>query len=508
MRTRGQLIRNTVLLISALLLVNLIAQRFKFRLDLTADKRYSLSPATIKLLKELPEAVTVSAYFTEKMPPDLAIARQDFKDLLVEYASRSNGNLVFEFIDPNSADSLMLKDQQEGIQPLMATTREKDKQENLQVYMGCTVRMGERKATVPAIQQGSALEWVVSSAIKEVSILEKPVVGLMQGHGEPSLQELNQLIQSLSVMYSVQPMAIYDSLPIHERFQAVVIVGPTDSIPPMQLDRLHEYLARGKGVVIAYDPVRSALGSTPVAEMRNSNLNPWLAQHGLGIEPAIIVDQRCNQVQVMQQMGNFSMPVPIAFHYFPVLNGFADHPVSQGLDVVVYQFCSPIISTVQDSALRYTPVLFTSEKSGTVPSPQIIDLRKQWTEADFPRGPQTVGAEVAGPFGGGAEGHLILFTNGGFCVSGTAERPVQLPDGNINLMVNAVDRATGQNDLLGLRGKEVNYRPIDDLSDGTRSGLKWLNLLLPVLLAVLYGIGRRAWRRTQRTRRMAPDHVR
>lgn len=508
MRTHGQLIRNTILLIAALLLVNLIAQRVKFRFDLTADKRYSLSPATIKLLNELPEAVTVSAYFTEKMPPDLAIARQDFKDLLVEYAARSNGNLVFEFIDPNSADSLMLKAQQEGIQPLLATTREKDKQENLQVYMGCTVRMGERKATLAAIQQGSALEWAVSSAIKEVSILEKPVVGLMQGHGEPSLREQNQLIQSLSVMYSVQPMAVYDSLPVHERFKAVVIVGPTDSIPPMQLDRLHEYLARGGGIVIAYDAVSSDLGVSPVAEMRISNLNAWLEQHGLRIEPSIIVDQRCQQVQVMQQMGNFSMPVPLVFHYFPVLNGFADHPVTQGLDVVAFQFCSPIAPAVRDSALRYTPVLFTSEKTGTMPSPQLLDLRKQWTEAEFLQGPQTVGAEVAGNFGGGGQGHLILFTNGGFPVSGTQERPIQLPDGNINLMVNAVDRATGQNDLLGLRGKEVNYRPIDDLSDGQRAGLKWLNLLLPVLVAVAYGITRRAWRRAQRKRRMAPDHVR
>lgn len=508
MRTRAQLIRNTLLLLAALVLVNLIGQRFKFRFDLTADQRYSLSLATIDLLDRLNEAVTVTAYFTEKMPPDLAVARQDFKDLLVEYAARSNGNLVFEFIDPNSADSLKMKAQQEGIQPLLATTREKDRAENLEVYMGCTVRMGERKTTIPAIQQGSALEWTVSSAIKEVSILEKPVVGIVQGHGEASIQALNQLVQSLSVMYSVQPTSIYDSVPIHERFQALVFVGPTDSIPPMQLDRLHDFMAKGKGVVFAYDAVRSDLGSSPVAEMRNTGLESWLERHGLRIAPSIIVDQRCNQVQVMQQMGNFTMPVPMAFHYFPVLNGFADHPITNGLDVVVYQFCSPITPVLVDSSWRYAPVLFTSEKSGTLSSPQFIDLRKQWTEADFASGPQTVGAEVEGRFGNGPAAHLILFTNGGFCVSGTQERPVQLPPGNLNLMVNAVDRATGQNDLLGLRGKEVNYRPLDDLSDGTRSALKWMNLLLPALLAVIYGIGRRAWRRAQRARRMTPDHVR
>ncbi len=508
MRTRAQFLRNSVLLIAALVLVNLIGQRFKFRLDLTADKRYSLSPATIQLLKNLPDAVTVSAYFTEKMPPDLAIARQDFKDLLVEYAARSNGHVVFEFTDPNSADSLEQKAQQEGIKPLLAQTREKDKAENLQVYMGATVRMGDRKTVIPVIQQGSALEWTVSSAIKEVSILEKPIVGLVQGHGEPRVQELNQLVQSLSVMYSVQPMSIYDSVPIHDRFTALLMVDPKDTISPMKLERLHDFMAKGKGVVIAYNAVGSDLGSTPVAAMRYTGIEPWLAQHGIRVEQKIVTDARCNQVQVMQQMGNFSMPVQLPFPYFPVISSFADHPVSKGLDVVVYQFCAPL-SSIGDSTFHFTPLLFTSEKSNALPSPQFIDIHKQWTDADFTAGPQTVGAEVESIFGGTRPAHLIVFSNGGFCVSGSGQQqPAQLPDGNINLVVNAVDRATGSNDLLGLRGKEINYRPLDTISDAKRGALKWLNLLLPALLAVIYGIGRRAWRRKQRAQRMAPDHVR
>ncbi len=508
MRTRSQLVRNTLLLLASLVLINLIGQRFKFRIDLTADKRFSLSEATIKLLHELPEAVTVSAYFTERMPPDLAVARQDFKDLLVEYAARSNGNFVFEFIDPNSADSLKLRAQNEGVKPMLATTREKDREENLEIYMGCAVRMGERKAVVPAIQQGSALEWSVSSAIQEVSLLEKPMVGIVQGHGEPSMGELNQLVQNLSVMYAVQPTAIYDSVPINQRFEVLVFVDPTDSIPPMQLDRLNEFLARGKGVVMAYNAVASDLGSSPVAAMRSTGLETWLERHGLGIEQSIVVDQKCDQVQVMQQMGTYTRPVPLAFHYFPVLNDFADHPVSRGLDVVLFHFCAPIASTVRDSSSRFSPLLFTSALSGTVPSPCVIDLRKQWTPMDFSLGPQAVGAEVVANSGTGKESHLILFTNGDFCVSGSSERPVQLNPANLDLMVNAVDRASGQNALLGLRGKEVDYRPIDDLSDAARASLKWMNLLLPVLLAVAYGIGRRAWRRAQRNRRMAPDHVR
>jgi gliding-associated putative ABC transporter substrate-binding component GldG len=511
MHTRAQLIRNALLLVVALVFVNLISERAHFRLDLTSDKRYSLSGSTLNLLRDLPETVTVTAWFTEKMPPDLAIARQDFKDLLVEYAARSKGQVVFEFIDPSSADSMEKRALDEGMRQLIATTREKDKAENLKVYMGATVRMGDRRTAIPVIQQGSALEWALSSAIKEVSIIEKPIVGIIQGHGEPPIEAMPQLVQNLNVMYSVQPMAIYDSLPINDRFTALMLIDPQDTIPPMQLDRLHDFLAKGRGVVVLYSAVNSALGSSPVIDMRHIGLEPWLERHGLRIDQRIVVDQRCNQVQVMQQMGNFTLPVPVpvTFPYFPVISSFSDHPVCSGLDVVTYQFCSPILST-GDTTLQFSPLLYTSDKSGLLPAPQMIDINRQWSEAEFTSGAQVVGAEVKGRFGNGSEAHLMLFTNGGLCVNGLAQgqQPQQLPEGNINLMVNAVDRATGSNDLLGLRGKEVEYRPIEEVSDVRRSALKWMNLLLPVIILLTYGILRRAWRRRQRKLRMAPDHVR
>ena len=94
-----------LLLLAALVLVNMLAQRYKFRMDLTGDKRYTLDQATLDLLHGLPETVTVTAYFTGDLPPELSVVRQDFKDLLVEYAERSGGKLVFEFEDPGSSEA-------------------------------------------------------------------------------------------------------------------------------------------------------------------------------------------------------------------------------------------------------------------------------------------------------------------------------------------------------------------------------------------------------------------
>ena len=83
---------NLVLALAAGTLLNLLAQQHPFRAALTADKRFTLDTATTHLLHSLPEAVTVTAYFTGDLPPELAAVRQDFNDLLAEYASRSGGS--------------------------------------------------------------------------------------------------------------------------------------------------------------------------------------------------------------------------------------------------------------------------------------------------------------------------------------------------------------------------------------------------------------------------------
>lgn len=78
-------IQITILLVFAILiLVNLLSTKLFFRLDFTEDKRYSLSDATENILENLNEPVTVTAYFSEDLPPDISKVRQDFRDLLVE----------------------------------------------------------------------------------------------------------------------------------------------------------------------------------------------------------------------------------------------------------------------------------------------------------------------------------------------------------------------------------------------------------------------------------------
>ncbi|MCZ6694227.1 MAG: GldG family protein, partial [Bacteroidetes bacterium] len=108
-----------LILIGIVVLLNLISERLFFRLDFTADKRYTLSEATKDILSELNDVVTITAYFSENLPPQLIKSRKDFEDLLTEYENRSNGNVLYEFINPNESEAREQETQQNGIGPIM-----------------------------------------------------------------------------------------------------------------------------------------------------------------------------------------------------------------------------------------------------------------------------------------------------------------------------------------------------------------------------------------------------
>jgi gliding-associated putative ABC transporter substrate-binding component GldG len=507
MKTQAHILKFAFLFLAIIILVNLVGQRFDFRLDLTEDKRYTLSAATKEMLSELEEPITVSAYFTENLPPDLELVKSDFKDLLIEYAERSGGNLVYEFINPNESEELEKVAQENGVQPFLASVRENDRAEQLRAYMGATFRMGELTDVIPLIQPGSPLEYLVSSSVKKISSPDKPIIGLVQGHGEANLRSMPEVMGGLNVLFEVQSMALFDSVPVNDRFDALMIVNPTDSFSQAHLAQLDAFLAKGKNLLIAMDRVSADLTTSQYGSANTIVLEEWLARKGVNLKPSFVVDKNSGQVQIRQQRGIFSLNTPVAFHYFPLFKEFSDHPVTAGLDAVIMQFTCPLTFT-GDSTVRFTPLLTTSELSNELPAPQVFDIQKQWTDADFPVSNIPVAGAFEGPMAAGSPGNrMVVFGNGSFAVNGEGQNQQRLNPDNVNLMVNSVEWLSDKTGLIELRTRGTLYRPIEDLEESERTMLKWFNLLAPIFLVLIYGLIRYNWRKKQRITRMLPDHV-
>lgn len=482
------------------ILANLLSYHYFFRWDVTQEKEYTLSKSTIELLKALDEPVTVKAYFSENMPPDISKVKRDFKDLLIEYSRRSKGKVVYSFINPNESTEKETEAMQSGIQPVVINVRDKDQMKQQKAYLGALIQMGDKKEPIPFMQPGSPMEFALSSAIKKLSVKDKPYVAILKGHGEAGLSDLQQAAAGLMVLNNLEEYEMNDSVPVPDRFTTIAIIDAKDSFPESHLAQLDAFLAKGKNIFISYSRLSADLQSS-MANSKTTGLEQWLKQKNIIIEDQLVIDAQCGSVQVRQQQGFFSFINNISFPYFPIVNKFGEHPAVKGLEQVILQFASPI-NYRGDSTISYTPLLLSSEKSGTQPAPVFFNIQKQWTNADFPLSKIVMGAAFTGNLSGTVPSKMIVISNGTFGVNGSGERASQLPPDNVNLLVNAIEWLTDNTGLMELRTKGITSRPLKQLEDGQRTFYKYLNFLLPVAAIVIFGFGRMQYRKKQRIRRM------
>ncbi|HJW30499.1 MAG TPA: GldG family protein, partial [Saprospiraceae bacterium] len=227
----NKLFISTGLVILIIVAINFVSNEFHLRLDFTEDHEYTLSKATHDILDELEDPVTVKAYFSQNLPPDIAKTRQDFQEMLIEYSNRSDGKVVYEFINPNEKQETEQEAIQSGIQPVMITVREKDQAKQQKAFLGAQLSYGGKQEVIPVIQPGAAMEYALSTAIKKLSVNDKAAIGFLNGHGEPSINEMPQAVEELNILYTVQEVKLSDSTDIPTNIKTLAIIRPTDTIP-------------------------------------------------------------------------------------------------------------------------------------------------------------------------------------------------------------------------------------------------------------------------------------
>ncbi|MFQ5448385.1 MAG: GldG family protein, partial [Saprospiraceae bacterium] len=293
---------NILLVTGILLLINVLSQKFFARLDLTEGHQYTLGKATKDILKNLEDPVTVTAYFSEDMPAEMNKIRKDFREMLVEYGNASKGMVDYEFINPNKSKEKEQEALQQGIRPVIISVREKDQSKQQRAFLGAVLKMNEQTEVIPVVMSGEGMEYSLSTSIKKMSVIKKPYVGVVQGYGAPTLQDLGQVYQSLSILYTVMPVNLGDEGLDIQQFKAIAIVAPKDSIPPAHLAKLDGYLSNGGKLFVAINRVDGDLQNQSGTAV-TTGLESWLKSHGIKVEPSFVLDAQSGSVTVQQQQG-------------------------------------------------------------------------------------------------------------------------------------------------------------------------------------------------------------
>jgi gliding-associated putative ABC transporter substrate-binding component GldG len=473
-----------LLVIGIVILLNIFFSRFILRLDFTSDNRYTLSKATKNILKSIDKPVTVTAYFTTDLPAQILQTRTDFKDMLVEYANHAKGNFQFEFVNPNDDEKIEKEIAQYGIAPQIVNVREKDQSVQKKVYLAALLKYEDKKEVIPIILPGAAMEYSLSSSIKKLTAKHKSFLGYIQGHGEPSLNSMQQAMQQLDVLYTIENVNLSQGANL-DKYKSVIIVAPSDTIPEYELQLLDRFMAKGGNLYIAMNRVAGNLNNATGTEL-NTGLESWLSRKGIKVDNKFIVDASCGNISVRQQQGVYSITSQMSFPYLPMIKTFSSHPASKGIETVILQFASPI-SYTGDTTIKFEPLAYTSEKTGLIAPPMQFDIQKRWTNSDFNYSKLPVAASFEGPIGGKNYSRMVVIGDGDFAINGEGQQTRQINADNVNLMVNSIDWLSDDTGLIELRTKGITNRPLDQIEDGKKMFLKYFNFLLPVLLIILYG---------------------
>jgi ABC-type uncharacterized transport system involved in gliding motility auxiliary subunit len=239
-----------------------------------------------------------------------------------------------------------------------------------------------------------------------------------------------------------------------------------------------------------------------------TNFFDWLKKYGVTVEKNFVVDAKCSNMMVRQQQGMFVMNTPVSFPYIPVISRFGKSPITEGLEAVMMPFVSPVKAEPKDTTVKVFTLAKTSDKSGVKTPPLYFDVMHQWRKSDFLSPSITVAVALEGKLAGNTESKMVVFGDGDFATNGEGNNSQQLQADNVSLMVNSIDWLSDDTGLIALRTKGVSSRPLDaNLEDGTKTIIKYVNFLLPILLIVLYGIIRFQKKRKIRKQIQAVDYV-
>ncbi|MRT91555.1 Gldg family protein [Ancylomarina sp. 16SWW S1-10-2] len=503
MRFKNNIIVHLVVVLSCLILLNIVSSYIFFRVDFTADKRYTLDKETKKILREVKDPIIITLYISEDLPPDISRTISDFKHLLTEYNKHSSKRIEIEEVNPNSNEELEMKAIEVGIHPVPLEVREKDQVKVQKVFLGLVIQVGDKSETIPLIHPGIAMEYNLSTMIKRLTIRDKSKIGYIVGHGEPVLATLDQMTKELSVLYDIDRINLNKNVDLSD-YKAIIILSPFEEISSREFKRLDNYLGAGGGIFVGIDRVNGILNHG-IGVGVNTNLETWLEKKGILVEDAFIVDRKCSTVTV-QEKGYFSYPQQVNFPYLPLITDFSDHSITDGIEAMILQFASPI-TYVGDSTLVYTELAWTSKMSGKVKAPVSFNIGQVWRPSDFLYPRETVAAPLRGPIVSDQEARLCVIGDGNFIVNGVGKQRITIQPDNINFIANAVDWLSDDSGLMSLRTKGVQSRPLNELSDSRILFIKYFNFLFPLLLVVLLGIVQFRQRSRKRSRLMRPGVV-
>ena len=539
--------------IIALVLVNVLAQYVYTRIDFTKEKRYTLTPKSKEILKNIKHPITITVFLDGDLPAPFKRLRNATKDLLADYRAAAGQEIKVIFKDPISGLSIADQDTvinhlySAGIEPTTINIKNDAGFAQKMVFPMAMLESPDRQLPVKLLQNLGAtggyeeninnsiqnLEYLFTSAIQQVLSSEHPRIGFTEGNGELTDLMLNDAITSLSDSYEVGRVNLntIDAAGL-DKLKTLIIAKPQQEFTEAEKYKINYFVMKGGRVVWAIDQVSADLDSLKgsgeqLAFNKKLNLDDMLFMYGSRINYNLIADANCAEIPL--SMGGNGQIEMAPWVYYPLIQPDTSHNLVKNIDVIRGEFVSTI-DTIAVKGLKKTVILHSSPFNKVFNAPKLLSLQmvaEQPDPRDYASKPQALGVLIEGSFPSvflnrsvpaGITGNYPLpatskptkmivigdgdvFKNQISTKDGSAfplgfDRYTQKNYGNKALLLNIADYLSNDDHLIALRNKEFKIRLLDKAKLRTEK-LQWqlINMGLPLLLLISFAIFQHYYRK-------------
>ncbi len=537
-------------LLSVLLIVvavQFFGQQWFVRLDMTADKRYSLTPATKRMLQNLDDVVYFRVYLDGELPTEFRRLRNDTREMLDEFSAWSN-HVQYEFISPSRAAGdepqelrqyyRMLAER--GLEPAQVQTRSGDASSQRVIFPGALVSYQGREIPVhllhdnpglsvrEALHQATlAIEYKLASSILNITKEEKEKIAFLEGHGELEARYVKSIHRALEDYYEVDRISISDNFEALGNYRTLISAKPTEPFSEAEKYILDQFLMQGGSMLWLIDPVFADMDSLMVADetlgiARDINLDDLFFRYGIRLNPVLLNDLNAAPIPVTTGfVGGRPQINLIPWPFFPVLNPTSRHEIVNNLNFIRSEFISSI-DTVEAPGVKKTILLESSPYTRVMPVPVRISLDLLERPADenlYTGPPEAVTVLLEGIFPSlyrnrmapsidlpegtthrdeslpaamivAADGDLIRnqFGSDGRSLPLGYDRFTGQTFANKDFILNAVNYLTDDSGIISARAREARLRLLDRQRVNTHKvALQLFNTMTPILIVLIFG---------------------
>lgn len=529
-----------------LIAINYVSSFVFKRFDLTEDKRYTLSDATLKIVKNVESPLIVDVFLSgDDFPSEFRRLQSETKQLLEEFSAK-NSNIVFNFINPledeATRDRNIQQLTQRGLTPMQLSVQESGKASQAIIFPWALASYNNETISIPLVKNkiGASQQDLVTNSVQHLeyafadgfSKLTNPKskkIAILRGNKQLPDKYMADFIRKIGEYYRIAPYTL-DSVAVNpqktldglEQFDLIISAKPTEAFTETEKLVLDQYTMNGgkslwlvDAVAMEKDSLYNDLGKN-FAMPRDLNLTDFFFKYGVRINPDIVSTLYSAPITLAMGEGSESQFQHLRWPYSPLASTLSDHPIVNNLNLVKFDFANQI-DTLKNS-IKKTILLESAPLSKLEGTPREISLEVVTQELDpasFNKGNQNLAVLLEGQFPSVYSNRVKPFKLKKEITKSIPTRMIVIADGDViknevyrnspqelgfdkwtgqtygnkEFLLNAVNYLLDDNGLINIRSKKIAVTFLDQEKIASEK-TKWqlINILLPLVLLAIFGV--------------------